>query len=392
MVSGMQVKLMYRNYKPIHDLYASLVLEPPERVTYSISEQKRYLRYLLPIHRRLGNLALVKLVTLKVQELFFQGRSDNCDIYHIVQMISEAIPQKPYVIDFEHVSALFGFSSITPFITRQILRFMDNPRCCRVTPLTIAAHKSLIHLLQDNYARIADKVEVVYPALPDYHALYKDEIDYSYVNPNLNRLKLLFVGSGIYRKGLPELLRAFQILESKYSGLDLYVISNSPNELIKVYASDRIKFFSPVFTHQEIIRQFYLPADVFVLPTHSDTFGMASLYALSCGTPVLTTKQFANSEIIDENRTGVFVHSDKLYLEQVMFPNRGSKDDFYGRDVVEKALIDDLAEKIEHLYLNRDILVEMSKQAVKDFEPGGKFSVDVRNQKLERIYRSCLCS
>jgi glycosyltransferase involved in cell wall biosynthesis len=386
----MKVKVIYRNYKSLHDLYASFRIEPPKDVTYSIPRPKRYLRYLLPLHRRLGNLVLVRFATSEVQKLFFRDKTDNCDLYHFVQMIPESIPRIPYVVDFEHVSALVGFSKITPFFTRQIERFLDSPGCCRIIPLTFAARKSLTYLLGDDYERIANKVDVVYPALPNYYALLKDEADYSYVDPAPDKLRLLFVGSGVYRKGLPELLRAFQELEGKYGGLRLYVISDAPRELTQGYASDRIKYFLPRFSHQEIVRKFYLPADVFILPTHSDSFGMASLYALSCGTPVVTTDQFANPEIIEPGRNGAFVHSERLYLEQVPLPAREKKDEFYGRGA-EQILIDSLVENIEQLYLDRDVLARMSQQAVKDFEPGGKFSIDVRNRKLGEIYRSCLC-
>jgi glycosyltransferase involved in cell wall biosynthesis len=385
----MKVKVVYRNYKPLHDLYASFRIQPPEGVIYSIPRPKRCLRYLLPIHKRLGNLALVRFATLEMQGLFFHGGTDDCDLYHFIQMISTGVPQRPYVVDFEHVSALVGFSKIAPPVTRRILRFLDNPRCCRIVPLSFAARKSLVYLLGDDYERIGHKVEVVYPALPNYYALLKDEIDYAYVNPDPAKLKLLFVGNGVCGKGLPELLRAFQELESGYDGLELYVISDAPVELTQEYTSARIKYFPPKFSHQEIIREFYLPADVFVLPTHGDSFGMASLYALSCGTPVITTNQFANPEIVESGRNGEFVHSERLYLEQVPLPDRESRNAFRGHGV-EKVLVDDLAAKIGQLYLDRGALTGMGRQAVKDFEPGGKFSIGVRNRKLGEIYRSCL--
>jgi hypothetical protein len=36
----MKVKVVYRNYRSLHDLYASFRIEPPQGVTYSI--QIRY--------------------------------------------------------------------------------------------------------------------------------------------------------------------------------------------------------------------------------------------------------------------------------------------------------------------------------------------------------------
>jgi len=46
-------------------------------------------------------------------------------------------------------------------------------------------------------------------------------------------------------------------------------------------------------------------------------------------------------------------------------------------------------EKIEYLYLKRDVLGSMREEAIKDFEVNGKFSIDIRNEKLGGIYKSC---
>ena len=118
---------------------------------------------------------------------------------------------------------------------------------------------------------------------------------------------------------------------------------------------------------------------------------MALLYSLACGTPVLTTKQFAASEIVEPGCNGLFVHSDQLYLEKVPLPSRETWNEFRRNMVVEKKLVDDVVDKIEYLYLNRDLVREMGGRTVKDFEPGGKFSLDVRNRKLGEVYKSCLC-
>lgn len=53
------------------------------------------------------------------------------------------------------------------------------------------------------------------------------------------------------------------------------------------------------FIPEEMLPLYYRAADVFVLPTQSyEGFGLATLEALSCGTPVLATPVGANSEVL----------------------------------------------------------------------------------------------
>jgi glycosyltransferase involved in cell wall biosynthesis len=339
----------------------------------------------------LGDTAFGKLITEKLQRIFFYPELDDeeIDLYHFTQLIPASIPAKPYVVDFTYVSALADLSRISPSVVDRVFCFLSNS--CRIIPLSKAAHRSLKHLFSaKRYNKIRDKIEVVYPALPNYHALLNSQSDYP--QNSTGALRLLFVGNHAYRKGLPELLRAFARLANKYNDLNLYVISKASKHLACEHNSDRIKWFSPSFSHIEIARQFYLPCDLFVLPTHEDIFGMAILHSLSCGTPVLATEQFAVREIIKDGHNGFFVRSDRLYLEETPFPCRESRKKFYGSKIgKESILVNDLVDKIEYLYHNRYLLEEMSRRAVKDFELGGKFSIDVRNRKLEEIYRSCLC-
>ena len=308
----MKVRIVYRNYKPLHDLYASLKTFPPEGVSYFIPNPKRYLRYLLPLHRRLGSVPAVRLITDRIQDLVFNSPQTDVDLYHFAQIIPRHIPRSPSVIDFEHISAVVGYAGTDPLTAQRISHFLENPRVCRIMPFSLAARASMEYLLKDSYDRIAKKVEVIYPALPNY--ALEEEANYTYVSRDADTFKLLFVGSGIDRKGLYELLLAFQQLEGKYDDIELYVVSNAPRHLIRRHTSSRLKFLPPRFSRSDIVKQLFLPCDLFVLPTHSDTFGMALLCSLACGTPVLTTKQFAAPEIVESGHNGLFVHSDYLHL------------------------------------------------------------------------------
>jgi len=386
----MKVKIIYRNYKSLHDLYYSFTIKPPEDVSFIIPPPRKVLRYLYPLYRVFGDNFFVKQMISGVQDLFFYYKEaeEDVDVLHFVQFITKRIPTRPYIIDFEHIAALANFVKLDRVSEHRIFNFLNNAQCHRIIPMTCAAKKSFKHLFPDFFREVEDRTEVIYPALPNYHALFNDQIDYSYVSPHSETFKLLFIGNDVYRKGLHELLSAFKKLEDKYNNIELYVISDAPRQLKRDYSSGRIKYLDPVFSPQDIIKKFYMACDLFVMPTHCDTFGMAILNSLSCGTPVITTEQFATPEIIKPERNGLFVRSNRLFLDQVLFPSRKVTIRCITDDV-ETLLVDELVEKIEYLYLKRDVLGSMGEEAIKDFEVNGKFSIDIRNEKLKAVYRSC---
>jgi len=386
----MKIKIIYRHYKSLHDLYYSFIIKPPKDISFIIPSPKRFLRYLYPLHRVFGDNFFVKHILSVAQEFFFYNKEaeENIDVLHFVQFITKKIPLKPYVIDFEHIAGLANFVKLDRASERKIFNFLNNPQCHGIIPITYAARKSFEDLFPDLYREVAYKTEVIYPALPNYCALCKNQADYYYVNPHPEIFKLLFIGNDVYRKGLHELLSAFKKLETKYNDIELYIISNAPKQLKRNYSSERIRYFDPVFSQQDIIKEFFMACDLFVMPTHCDTFGMVILNSLACGTPVITTEQFAAPEIIKSERNGLFVQSNRFLLNETLFPSRKATMT-YITDTVETLLVNDLVEKIEYLYLRRDLLSKMGMEAVKDFEPTSKFSIDVRNEKLGKIYKSC---
>lgn len=388
----MKVRIIYRNYKPLHDLYYSFTIKPPNEVSFIIPSPKKLLRYIYPVYKVLGDNFFVKQIISRAQDFFFscKGAEGDVDVLHFIQLIAKRIPSKPYVIDFEHIAGLANFVKLDMISVDRIFNFVNNPQCRRIIPITYAAKKSFKCLFPDLYREVEDRIEVIYPALPDYHALFSDQIDYSYISPRPETFKLLFIGNDVYRKGLHELLSAFKKMEDKYNDLELYVISDAPRRLKRYYPSEKIKYFDPVFAQHDIIRKFYMACDLFVMPTHCDTFGMVMLNSLSCGTPVITTEQFATPEIIKHEINGLFVRSNRLFLNENLFPSRKVTTKHITDDV-ETLLVDDLVEKIEYLYLKRDLLSKMSGEAVKSFGVNGKFSIGVRNEKLGNIYKAC-CS
>jgi hypothetical protein len=134
----MKIHLAYRNYKPLHDLYRSLLIEPPPQVSYMLPRTLPFVRRFYPLYLMFGDWAPARSLMHLAQHLLFgrAGSDGQADAIHYVQMIPGNVPSKPYVIDFEHAAALANFVHPDEGAKIRILRFLKDDRCRRIIPLT----------------------------------------------------------------------------------------------------------------------------------------------------------------------------------------------------------------------------------------------------------------
>jgi glycosyltransferase involved in cell wall biosynthesis len=390
----MKVKVIYRNYIPLNTPYYSFLAYPPKGIQFIISKPIPYIKNLFFIYKYFKNNFITKKLIKLFQKLLFDFKkdisSDNIDLLFYISMIPEEPPQIPYIIDLEHVFMLFNGTNPTKKELNKIKDILLNKQCKMIIPLSNAAKISFKDYLGGEFFKqIEQKVEVIYPSLPDFRKIFKKKKDYSIVNMN-NNLKILTVGNTPYPKGVVEVLEAFKIVRKKYNNIELYCISNLSNDLKKRYSDEKIHFFRSNVPHDEIIKKFFMRCDLFVLPTHGDTFCMVILEALSCGLPVITTKQFALKEIVKDGFNGYFVKSDNLFLnEKHILPVDYSKK-ILNYKIIENKLVNDLVSKMVILIENKNLLNKLKLNTIEEFLPEGNFSIETRNKKLKRIFEEAL--
>lgn len=130
--------------------------------------------------------------------------------------------------------------------------------------------------------------------------------------------RLLFVGSVIERKGLCYLLEALAMLSD--SRIELDVVGDTQDEpgyLIEIKKlirdhrlDDQVKFHGHV-TDSEQLKQLYRKADIFVLPSLYETFGIVLLEAMSFGLPIVATTAGAIPELVKNGERGILVPPKK---------------------------------------------------------------------------------
>jgi glycosyltransferase involved in cell wall biosynthesis len=106
---------------------------------------------------------------------------------------------------------------------------------------------------------------------------------------------LLFLSRLHAKKGLPLLLEAFSRHREKLADWDFVIAgTDADGHRAEIEAlarrlglSTSVHFIGPVYDEEK--RGAFAAAELFVLPTHSENFGLVIAEALACGVPVITT-------------------------------------------------------------------------------------------------------
>ncbi len=111
---------------------------------------------------------------------------------------------------------------------------------------------------------------------------------------NKKRKRLLFLSRLHPKKGIHELLKAWEKIQYKYLDWELIICgydeNNYKNEILENINKLKLKrVIIKNFVTGKNKEQLYKSADLFILLSHSENFGLAVAEALSYGLPVITT-------------------------------------------------------------------------------------------------------
>lgn len=126
---------------------------------------------------------------------------------------------------------------------------------------------------------------------------------------------ILFVGTISHRKGVEELLRAYRALCLPDAHLQLVGPVGDGADLLAAYAG----WFTHVpFLHHDELVGYYQRADLFVLPSHLDSWGQVVLEAMACGTPVIVTTNTGAKDAVAQGGGWIIPVGDETALAQVI--------------------------------------------------------------------------
>ena len=106
-------------------------------------------------------------------------------------------------------------------------------------------------------------------------------------------------------KRVDDVIRIFAAVQQR-TPCELALIGDGPERsrlervVHELGLADKVRFLGKQLNFLEVLQA----ADVFLLPSEKESFGLAALEALSCGVPVVATRQGGVPEVVREGENG----------------------------------------------------------------------------------------
>ncbi len=158
-----------------------------------------------------------------------------------------------------------------------------------------------------------------------YFKTYKINRRYSIINNGLylnsrkykinygidETVRFVIVGSSFYGKGLDVALESIKRLYNKGFNVELNIIGfHSDKRRIEKHDSKYIKYFGQV--DSGLVSMILSECDILVFPSRNEGFPLAILESISCGLPVIVSKDSKFSELNDNQMMGIIVRDYKI--------------------------------------------------------------------------------
>jgi len=181
---------------------------------------------------------------------------------------------------------------------------------------------------------------------------------------------ILFTGRIERLKGIDALFRAMALLKASRPGWDwgnlcAAVIGGDPSEAgqreneemarlhelrSELGLNDLVTFLGA--RDQDALQYYYAAAEMLVMPSHYESFGMVALEAMACGTPVIASDVGGLSVLVQHNKTGLRVKVndpaelasaiEKLMDDDVLRRRMGHAASCYAEDYSWQKVVDKL--------------------------------------------------
>lgn len=394
---------IYYPRKDVRLLNQELLKNPPNVVNYILAQEitKMSAETLksnkITLKKRVAKLILKSELSNKIG-LFIPyvnlSNNNSIDLIHMYNRIM--ISSKPFIMELENGSAFLHYqpkkfnSILKPLINKLLLQKSLK----KIVGISKASKFSLEKFLADykfkNIEEIINKIDYVYPLVPENNNINREFIINKRKKDTIN---ILFISTVFDLKGGKELVDAFiEIQKTQTKNINLTLItrkSDIPDKYMrKINEHNNIKLVEANLDRNDLYALYYSNADIFVLPTYRDSFGLVILEAIKSGLPVITTNTFATPELVKHNYNGFLTTNPISFFNEDFSWNEeywGDKIYSFVKDYYNNELKHFLAKKMNLLINNDELRIKFSLNSYKISEE--TFDVERLKQKWEKIYK-----
>ncbi|MFA6338657.1 MAG: glycosyltransferase family 4 protein [Candidatus Paceibacterota bacterium] len=259
----------------------------------------------------------VKLYALRAREI---AKEENFNIIHAHDWLSfgagieaKKISGKPLIVhihstEFDRTGGT-GINNEIYLLEKQGMEYADA---------IIAVSNFTKDVIISKYGIPPEKIQVVHNGIENKEETQKDQNKSDFfriIKTNGGKI-VIFVGRITIQKGPDYFLKsAKKVLE--FCPNTFFIVAGSgdmQNQIIRQTAqlgiSDRVLFSG--FLRDEELNSLYKNADLFIMPSVSEPFGLTALEAMQHGTPVIVSKQSGVSEVVNHALKVDFWDTDEL--------------------------------------------------------------------------------
>ncbi len=134
------------------------------------------------------------------------------------------------------------------------------------------------------------------------------------VSTDIKKIKglVVFTGTLVEKKGIYQLVKAWNIVAGKVTGAVLHIYGKGPVKKISRLLSELSResvIFKGHIDRKELYKNL-ARAEVAVFPSYAETFGLAVAEAMACGTAVISSTRTSGPEIVKDKETGMLADPD----------------------------------------------------------------------------------
>jgi len=240
--------------------------------------------------------------------------------------------KKPVVHMFHTLALLKNQIAKTPDELESDVRIEGEREVIEIADKLVAATEDEKKQLTNRYSAPAGKIAVIPPGvdITRFYPIPADEAKEFIGIPRDERM-LLFVGRIEPLKGIDILIRA--IAQLRHADVlsecphYLYIIGGEPepgskdmnkemrrlqNLCQELGVGDLVIFLGK--RDQDTLQYYYSAAEIVVMPSHYESFGMVALEAMACGTPVIATQVGGLQHLVQNEKTGFTIPNDNVEI------------------------------------------------------------------------------
>lgn len=139
---------------------------------------------------------------------------------------------------------------------------------------------------------------------------------YPAVVPEIHPLTLLTVSRLVSGKGIDRVIRILPVLLEEFPGLIYVIVGEGPDRHRLQALSDQyqisgnVRFLDQMSHFDRKLPQIYRSADIFVMPSEQEGFGIVFLEASASGLPIVAGKGGGSADAVRDGETGILVEPD----------------------------------------------------------------------------------